>query len=361
MRRQLHSLASLFLLPVLACVLNAAGEAVALATPVPSLTEVPLHVEALEDWHRAGFTPGCIQLFDTKAPSFRKGDVLTYQVTALEADGAQRQWLVGLFANPGETKSTNEIPGQHYYCSTGREVNLPGGKSEALAIRIAGPSLRHATEMRRSFKDIWSGAEVGGDYMRQGLAGLPREFLRISQQAADEQSRGLSAPRHPLGVGTSPFSPELLAQGRVMRDHFAITEEEDRAHAMFLPAVNSFFGVMANTLGVRDLFFEVVKLPKWKFLMHGGRLSQVEVDFILTNEVWPSEQWGLPPGGEVNGIAFRVRLYGEPAVLVHLAVTDPKPPLYLGAGIVAFSAVRPDGKGTVVNVRLVSAAGPASN
>jgi len=50
---------------------------------------------------------------------------------------------------------------------------------------------------------------------------------------------------------------------------------------------------------------------------------------------------------------YLLRLNGEPALLFQLAVTAPRPPLLVSAGIVGLAAGRPDGRGPVLTLQVV--------
>ncbi len=94
--------------------------------------------------------------------------------------------------------------------------------------------------------------------------------------------------------------------------------------------------------------------------MHGG-LTDANFELRSPFEPLPPAAWGLPADAKVYSIGFRLHIQGKPALDCRFAVTTPRVPLLNSAGIVGIAAMRPNGKGPRVMIRMMAAqAAPVS-
>ncbi len=284
------------------------------------------------------------------------GDTITFAVDALGEKG-RREWIVQLISKElSPQEKTRVSPEFKMYVSTGREIVFPKAEPEAIAIRILGPYREGKGD--KGAKDIWSGALVNSQFLRLGLNGSPAFFQRIDALVNNDQKKGVQNAGYSITSGSTPFPEDEVKKGRVLAERFQITESEERAFASFVPATLSFFTIAAQTTGVRDILFEIIEIPWWKLLANGGQIKKLHMEQISTNEAWPSEEWGLPPGGTVRGFGMMLHLYNKPAALFRVIVATPRPPLQVSAGVLALAVSRPDGKGGRLVLRMIGAKTP---
>lgn len=305
---------------------------------------------------KLGITIKSLNIPNGDSVSPKIGDTVTFAVDSVD-DEAKREWIVQLVSQelkPEEKKRV--MPERRIFLSTGREVAFPSAVPDAIAIRILGPY--QEGKGAKGAKDIWSGALVNGQFLRAGLVGSPRLFNRLSRQKEQEEKQGAPKIDNVLTGSFSPLAKDVLALGKATGEHYKITEAEERSFAAFMPAVLDFFTIAAQTTGVRDILFEIVEIPWWKLVINGGRIKDLYFNIIRTNEEWPSEEWGLPPGDTVQGFGMLVYINQKPAVLFRVIATTPRPPLQVSAGILALAASRPDGKGKRLVLRMIGAKAP---
>ena len=346
----------LCLLPCVLLALPAAGKAPA-PTALPPLNKIPLLAPAAAAARRAGLPLDSIHVSNTPVTANREGDAVTFAVTAVE-EKRQRQWIIQLLAkgrNPAEPAVP--IPEWRLHLSTGSEIVFPAGLHENIAIHILGP-VRSDRKEDQQVRDLWSGALVPGDFTRLGLHGMPRLLNRIKAWSTEHGEDLSQLQPAGLYIRGTPFPPEEVAKGRAWSAKYQITAEEERAFAAFMPAATSFFAVASQTNGLRDILFELVDIPWWKLISNGGLDGQIRVEGIHLKDEWKSEEWGLPAGDTVYNLGVVVHLFGKPALLMNMVMTNPRPPLYVSAGVLAFSAASTTGKGPVLQVRLLAATTP---
>jgi hypothetical protein len=337
----------------LACV--AEEKAPLLPTP-PTIDPIQVMPAAAAAAEKLGIAVKSLQFPSSDSASPNIGDTVTFAVDSIDSK-TRREWIVQLLTHeikPEEKKRV--IPEHRIFVSTGREVVFPSSVPEGIAIRILGPY--QEGKGAKGAKDIWSGALVNGQFLRIGLNGTPGLFNRLTKQKELEEKQGMPKTTNVLTASFDPFTKDVLALGRSTAEHYKITEAEERSLAAFMPAVLDFFNIAAQTTGVRDILFEIVEIPWWKLMINGGRIKNLFFNIIQTGEEWPSEQWGLPPGGTVRGFGLLVYLEQKPSMLFRVIVATPRPPLQASAGILAIAASRPDGKGSRLVLRMVGAKAP---
>jgi hypothetical protein len=116
----------------------------------------------------------------------------------------------------------------------------------------------------------------------------------------------------------------------------------------------SFFQIASQTTGLRDIVFEMIDVPWMSLLGHGGKIDEVNFELTPPFIELESAKWGLPATMKVNTLGTRMDLFKKPALLCRFAVVSPVAPLVNCAGIVGFTACRPNGKGPRLMVNVLA-------
>lgn len=280
----------------------------------------------------------------------KKEDRVTLLVQSIEGK-TLRQWAVALIINPrGPEEKKYMSPAQTLYLSTGNKIEFPARLREGMAIHVLGPFSQAKGSAKA--KDVWSGALINTQYLGIGLDAVPALILRMQHRAAHDPS--CKGKIFSIQTGSAAFPPEQIATNRAMMEPFAITAAEEHSFAGGPPALMDFFNIAALTPGVNDILYEAVDIPWLKLVTHGGQF-QVNFEFMAPFEKLSASDWGLPPDAHVYAMGLRISLFGKPALLCRLALTTPRVPLLNCAGIVGLAAMRPDGKGPHLMIRVMAA------
>lgn len=303
---------------------------------LPALAKIPMAAEGIS----LATDRSCIQ----------KEDAATLLVQSTDGK-TLRQWAVALiiFPRKPEEKQYNS-PAQTYYLDTGSKIAFRSTLREGMPIHVIGPfsEIKGAAKA----KDVWSGALIDTQFLGLGLDSIPAFLRRMKQKCEDKPA--LNGKAFSIHAGSTPFSPEQIARNKILMEPFDVTAAEERSFAGCSPALMDFFGIAIQTPGVKDILQEAVDIPWLKIIAHGGR---VEVNFELLPpfEKLSASDWGLPPEMQVYSMGLRVMLFDQPALLCRLAVTSPRPPLLNCAGIIGLAAMRPNGQGPHMMMRIMAA------
>jgi hypothetical protein len=305
--------------------------------------------------HKAGIATEGLSLASEET-ALRKGDTVTALVEAV--DGKRRQqWAVTLSINgikPEQEKLRSEAFSM--YLNSGRQVDFVPAPFEGIAIHVLGPFVEDEGDGKNKRanreKDIWSGALVNPQFLALGLDRTPALIMRCREATPADSS-------FTLGARSRAFSAEEIAASRDAFARLAVSESEERSYAGFTPALLNFFSVANQTPGVREIVAEATDIPWWSIIAHGGKITKISLAMFPPFEELPPANWGLPPDAKVYSIGLQLRLQEQPALNCRLAVTAPRVPLLNSAGIVGLAAMRPNGKGPRLMIRIV-AGKPAS-
>ncbi len=280
----------------------------------------------------------------------QKEDSVTLLVQSIEGK-TLRQWAVALIINPRKPEEKKDTsPALTLYLSTGNKIDFSSTLGEGMFIHVIGPFSQAKGSAKA--KDVWSSALINPQFLGIGLDAVPAFILRMKQVA--DHNPSFKDKRFSIQTGSAPFPPEQIASNRAMMEPFAITAAEERSFAGGPLALMDFFNIAAQTPGAKDILFEAVDIPWLKVATHGGRF-QVDFSFLDPFERLSAVDWGLPPEAKVYSMGLRISLFGEPALLCRLALTTPRVPLLNCAGIVGLAAMRPNGKGPHVMIRVMAA------
>lgn len=332
-------------------VLVVAGRAAEAGTPkLPDFVPVSWFPSAERALRTDGVATSGLELAkDGQAP--RLDDQVTFLVEEV-AKGRARQWAMVLKYNTLKPQEQAlRTAAFSMYSNTGVQVTFPPSPVVGMAIHVFGPYRKG--EAGDDPKAVWSGALVNPEFMRLGFDQTVAMFRRIEAYKAHHSE--IKGRAFSLGFRSNPFPAAEAAKAREAVAPFHITTDEYRAFAGFLPGLVGFFAIGSQTPGVRERILDVVNVPWLTLLAHGGKLDDVYFSILGGFERGKASDWGLPEGQAVYYVGLLGSLYGKPAVLVRLAVTRPRVPLFNCAGIVGLAAVRPDGKGPFVMIRAMSA------
>jgi hypothetical protein len=286
--------------------------------------------------------------------SLRLGDTVTALVSL--TDGAKlQQWVIELKAvEPTSKEKQDKSQPMVFYSSTGHELRFDSERA-ALAIRTLGP-LTNAEAGRKvaSLPAVKQArAAVDADFLALGLDRQPALGERMKKMEREHPE----IPHGNLEIGMQPFPAETIARSRQEVGAAGISEADERAMIGSIVALIQFFQVASRTPGLQDVVMSVVDLPWWAIIRAGGKITGFNIGPAGPNRALDAAAWGLAKDATVWGVPYSLQLNGKTALLFQLAVTDPAAPLLPCAGIVGLAAGRPDGKGPVMTLQIVSAHG----
>ena len=130
----------------------------------------------------------------------------------------------------------------------------------------------------------------------------------------------------------------------------------DRAFIGGIPAVQSYFEVIQNTPGLRDILFDILDLPSaWSRIRNRG-IKEVEFHFERerVEQVRAGEE-ALSEFGPVYHLPLVLKLNKDPALNLTFIVTSPNPPLLACAGVVGLLAEKPGQTQNYLTFRVLTA------
>jgi hypothetical protein len=278
------------------------------------------------------------------------GDGVTVLVTHTEG-GELKQWIVAIEAvAPTEKEKKAPERGARFFSSSGYEFRF-GSTRAVLELKVVGPLGPGEAGAKAKTPEVKRRrVGVGADFLGLGLDRVPATYLRAKAIRAGNPE----LPPGQLQIGNRPFPPELAGERRRAAEAAGYTEADERAMIGGVLALLEFFQITLRTPGLQDVLKSVLDLPWWSIVTSGGKMPAMNFDGLSFARELAAETWGLPATEKVYASPYLLRLNGEPALLFQLAVTAPRPPLRVSAGIVGLAAGRPDGKGPVLTLQVVA-------
>jgi len=291
----------------------------------------------------------------TERDRLATGDSVTLLVTE-SSTPARRQWLITITAESNSVASRRDDSSDdvRLFTNTGHEIRYANDPA-TLAMRIWGPFADTPTDKNESpqFPASEEARDaVNENFLRLGFAQACDAMMRLHRARTD----GRLAPDIMFSVGIKPFPPPELAEGMQLVDAAGFSLEDERAIAGTVPALMEFFDIASRAPGLRGLVWELLKKPSiWSVISRIGRVDS-GVRFHA-NEVSAiaAEPWGLPASTSVFQIPFTLELNDKPGLLCALAVTQPRPPLLVSAGILGLSVQSPQDDGKHIFLRVIAA------
>lgn len=287
--------------------------------------------------------------------TLRPGDQVTALLTLTQGKQA-KQWVLELTADE-LTQEERERPPEAMtlFTRSGHQFSYGGGRA-ALKIRILGPvdgagrkARAPAVQMRR--------ITVSADYLALGLDQMAA--MNARWDGLLKQDPKLKVANNAI-IGAPYPAQELAAEKASSKAGLIeLTETEEHAMGGAMLALREFFTTAQRTPGLREVLMSVLDVSWWSIMRSGGTptVSFNNLPIMLES---PAAEWGLPAGEKVGVVWYAMEIDDKQALMVVLAVTAPRPPLMAGAGIVGFVARAPNGKGSVLTMRILSSRAKAT-
>lgn len=270
---------------------------------------------------------------------------------ALEEPARQTQWLVQLIG-PGAVDAAGADGHERVrelYGMDGRTIRFPS-RRETYRIVASEPYHAGSAPTRIRFRDLEVAMEAGFlDERMDRAADFMMRTGRARLEGRLREDEWFSILHRP------PQVPDAATRARFV-EATGLTDDDERALAATVPALDEFARVIARTPGLRDMLFSVVEKPSlWSILARWGRL---ETDFRFhSGEVERREESpaGFDGVGRCYRVPFTFSINGKPALECKMLVTRARRPLRMCGGIIGFVATSPDRPEVRLVVRVVAA------
>ena len=287
----------------------------------------------------------------TEGDAINPGDSLTALVTFCEKRGRRTQWLLHLEAVAPDAKEQSVKPARPMvmHSSTGNKLEFVSSPA-FVTLRTLGP-FAEPDAKRKPPKALDKSARFALDrgFLSLGLARAAAVVLRLNQADPNHERKGSFA------FNSKPFSETDITRNRKMADILQLTAQDERALAGSAPALMSYFAIVQQTAGLDDILFKILDLPSlWSMLRHGGVNANIRFDTKHIAKA-PDALLTLPTNPKLYQFPVALDLNDQPALNITFLATAPQPPLLTCGGIVGMLVERPDGKGTYLTLRVISA------
>ena len=283
---------------------------------------------------------------DMATPATRQDLRPEDQVTALVShrdDTGARQWLVQLVNNALKAKErTLQQKPLRLYTNTGHEIVFTSDTA-AIAIHVLGP---FSANGQVPPEDHWSGTLANAQFL---AFGLDRTCATLARLRRDDPEKHFN-----FSINAQPFRNIDLAANQRAAAERGFTLDDERAIAGAVPALVGFFQIVSRPPGLDSILFSVLDVPWWSIVRHAGKPPTINFVFLAPPTELDPQPWGLPAGTRCYAQQLLLQLNQQPALVCQIAVTAPRPPLLVSAGIIGIAATRPDGKGPRLMIRVIA-------
>ncbi|MEO6874144.1 MAG: hypothetical protein ABI222_04925 [Opitutaceae bacterium] len=288
--------------------------------------------------------------------TMRPGDSVTILVSLTKGEKLKQWLIVFSMEEPRETEKRRGRDSAHVYTSTGHEFRFDGGRA-GIRIAMIGP-LSASDAGRQAAKApaiIRQRVLVDADYLALGMEQVPATMMEMRARKAANPS----LPQGSMDFGPTPYPPGPAAANAKVAEAVGITAASERAFIGSVLALQEFLQLASRTPGLKDVFMSVLDVPWWSIVASAGNMK-FDIQGMPFQRQLDSGSWGLPADEPVYAAPYLLGINGKPALLFQLAMTAPKAPLTVSAGIVGLAAGAPDGKGPVLTMQVIgSRAGEA--
>jgi hypothetical protein len=276
-----------------------------------------------------------------------KGDQVVF-VLALEKGGTTTQWLARLETDDLTKKeqTMTPLPDDVIHTSTGLHLHYPNTRT-ALGVEFIGPFSAGST--RQPDTPEHARSLVSREYLDLGIARFCRSALQRKERL---QAAGIT-DKLEYSASTSMFSAEAVARGKQSAAAFDLTQDDEWLYFSVIFALETFFEAASDAPGNQHVLEQVVKKPSvWSVIRQLG---------VHTGFKFGGSSVQIAPEGKaavqqpVYLLPVLLSLNNVPAVRANLAVTEPRPPLQAGAGILAVCAEHPTETDRRLFIRVLSA------
>ncbi len=311
-------------------------------------------------WAKAnGGAIGSIEMA-TERKEMALGDEVVV-LAELTKKSKRQQWLIRLRYVKPTSDELKEKPVQNY------TLNVISGRAHpitwnpcALETEVVGPFV---AGKKNDDPDRKKGrAVVFQELLANGFYGLPPWFKKlhdIKKQATEEERAVLNRNWWSFN---KPHAPERLAIGQALTTKYGVTADEEYDYFTHWSSLLTFFGVIAETPGMRGVLFEACSISWASILWDMVRGQMPRPSFHGdAGPTMTGEKWGLGAETEVRTLPHSARLKSRRVIRFNLAVVEPRPPLANTAGIIGFAAMHPGHDDVHVMMRVVGAKAAAVN
>ena len=272
---------------------------------------------------------------------------MTALVTLCVKGGTRKQWIVYFEADEPTTKerSVKRSPPIKLYSSFGGAFEFVS-TSVPMKLHTLGPFVESGGKKKIPKVEVTTGRfSVEEGFLGLGLEKAPAIILRLKQMHEKGQ----------FDIANAPLDEKVLSQGRKLAAKAKLTAPEERALVGSVPALLSYFSIVAGTEGLSDIISELVELPSaWSMVRHGGVNPSISLG---GDNLAPAELngWNLSATATLFYFPLSLTLNEKPALNITLVVTTPRPPLLACGGVVGLLAEKIGDKETYMTLRIVSA------
>ncbi len=282
------------------------------------------------------------------------GDTVVALVSFTEKEKLQ-QWLIELTAvEPTAEEKKQKGEATVLYTTTGNELRF-GSEKVSIAIRTIGPLTAADATRKAAATPTVKAARATADaaYLALGLDRLPALMERMKEKRTVDPN----LPSMELGMRSTPYAAEVVAKNRPAAQAAGVAAADEKGMIGSIYALMQFFQIASSTPGLQDVVSSVVDIPWWSIIRSGGKMPDIGINAQSEMNALDPVPWGLAKGTATWSIGYQLSLNTKPALNFQLAVTAPRPPLLPCAGIVGLAAARPDGKGPVLTLQIITARG----
>jgi hypothetical protein len=281
----------------------------------------------------------------TSGDQLTPGDSITALITLFQKGAKSTQWLLYLETQATNSKSisTNVPHPMVLYSSFGNKLTFDSSPAKA-KLRLLGP-FGEGSAVISKMHDKTTQLEVDQGFLSLGIDRAAAIIYQLRQQNI----------KGAFNFGPKPFSKAQIEQDSKLAASLHISSEDERAVAGSVPALMSYFNIVEEIPGLKDILIKVVDMPSiWSMIRHAG----VDADLAVQPEnMGPIalNSWSLPKDAATFQLPIKLDLNGQPALRLTFFVTAPKRPLLLCGGIIGFLAEKPGDEQTYLMLRIVRA------
>jgi hypothetical protein len=276
----------------------------------------------------------------------QKGDEVVILLD-LEKGGTTEQWLVRVETDDLTKKeqTMKPWPDDVIHTSTGLHLHYANTPA-ALRVELTGPF--SAGSARQPGAPAQARSLVSREYLDLGIAQFCRSALQIVPRL-----NAAAITDFVYSGGTSTPSAEAVARGKKTAAAFGLTSGEERLFFSVYFALQTFFSAAMAIPGNQHVLEQVIQKPSvWSVVRHFGVHTALSFNWQDV-QVEPEGKAAVPR--PVYLLPVRLSLNNVLAVRASLAVTEPRPPLQAGAGILAICAEHPTATDRRLFIRVLSA------
>jgi len=295
----------------------------------------------------------------------RAGDSVTLLVE-LSTGKLHRQWLAIVQAGKLDAAEQNARPpigDVVRYTTTGNELRYRVTANAALQLRFIGPFCDVLPDDPRSAVPHEQSERIlaSPEFLGLGLDQTCRIWVRIRDNLRQIRAAGGSHSDLflPLESSTARFPDSLVERTRAAAATINFTRDDERPFYGMELALEAFVRIIQSSPAAGKILGEMVERPSlWSTFTHlgiDGKVTALPQDIRAIDPA----PWGIAL--PAYRLPFELSLNSQPALGGDLAVTAPRAPLWVCAGILEINATSPNdpGKRLLISVLAARRGAPA--